>query len=117
MTSHVFVYGTLMPGQCRWPTLAMWADGPPEPDSVDGELFDTGFGYPAAVVGPSGRIPGFTVALSPQSLPEALAVLDGIEGTGHGLYQRISIVTEGGTPAWIYTWPTSAAGFTRITEW
>lgn len=89
----------------------------PELLAVRGALFDTGYGYPAAVVGPNGRIPGFTVALSPQSLTNVLAALDSIEGTSHGLYQRVAIVTENGTRAWIYTWPGSTADFARVSEW
>jgi gamma-glutamylcyclotransferase (GGCT)/AIG2-like uncharacterized protein YtfP len=117
MIRHVFVYGTLMPGRCRWSALAAWVDGSPESDSVKGELFDTGYGYPAAVIGPNGQIPGYTVALRPQSLSNVLTALDSIEGTSHGLYQRIAIVTEKGTRAWTYTWPRTTAGLSRISDW
>lgn len=117
MIRHVFVYGTLMPGRCRWPALAMATDRSPEFDAVRGELFDTGYGYPAAVIGPDGRVPGFTAALSTQSLPKVLAALDNIEGTSDGLYRRTVIITERRTRAWIYTWPGSTAGLARISEW
>ena len=117
MITHLFVYGTLMPGQGRWPALAPWADGGPAPDTVAGELFDTGYGWPAAVIGRGGPIPGFTVPLNVQSLPSALDALDEIEGTSHGLFRRVSAVTGSRIEAWVYEWPGPTEGFAPIGAW
>ena len=117
MIRHLFVYGTLMPGRSRWPTLAPWAGGGPAPDSVAGQLFDTGYGWPAAVIGNGGPIPGLTVPLTTQSLTAALDVLDEIEGTKHGLFGRISAVTENGIEAWVYEWPGKTERFVPINRW
>ncbi len=45
----LFVYGTLQPGAVRWHYLEPFVADAGTPDSVDGQLFDTGCGYPAAV--------------------------------------------------------------------
>jgi gamma-glutamylcyclotransferase (GGCT)/AIG2-like uncharacterized protein YtfP len=60
---YVFVYGTLRPGDVRWPLLAPFVVGAGIADEVDGELFDTGLDYPAAVFGAAGRIVGQTFEL------------------------------------------------------
>lgn len=117
MVRHLFVYGTLMPGQSRWPALAPWVEGEPGPDSVTGRLFDTGYGWPAAVIGPTGSIPGVTVALATGSLPDALAALDEIEGTGAGGYCRVQVVTANRVAAWVYDWTGDTGGFAAIDRW
>ncbi|MUL64857.1 hypothetical protein BOO86_10325 [Mycobacterium sp. CBMA 234] len=111
---RLFVYGTLMPGQTRWPALAPWIVGSPIPDSVVGELFDTGYGWPAIVVRPGEPIAGFTVLLAADSLSAALDALDEIEGTDKGLFQRIPVTTTLGSRAWIYQWASATAQFTKI---
>src|SRR5690606_16989747 len=40
--SHLFVYGTLRPGDVRWPMLAPWVVDDGRDDTVAGLLFDTG---------------------------------------------------------------------------
>ena len=117
MIAHLFVYGTLMPGRGRWPALAPWAIGRSAPDSVTGQLFDTGYGWPAAVIGQGNPIPGFKIALSPHALPEALDALDEIEGTHHGLFRRVSAMTESGARAWLYEWLGPTDGFVPIDYW
>lgn len=117
MVRHVFVYGTLMPGRSRWPALARWTDAGPAVDSVAGELFDTGRGWPAAVLGQGRPIPGFTVALQEHSLAEALDALDEIEGTSHGLFRRVSAVTGNGVEVWVYEWPGPTEQFVAIDSW
>lgn len=117
MIGHLFVYGTLMPGRSRWSALAPWVGGRPAPDSVAGQLFDTGYGWPAALIGGESLIPGFTSALNLHSLPDALDALDEIEGVHHGLFRRVSTVTESGVRAWLYEWPGTTAGFVPIDYW
>lgn len=120
MINHVFVYGTLQPGQPRWPALARFT---PEPNatraaSVPGQLFDTGYGWPAAVFedASSDHVTGVVVHLDPESVDEALLTLDAIEGVASGLFQRV-IVTAGGHPCSAYHWPGPTEGFHRIPGW
>jgi len=61
--SHLFVYGTLRPGDVRWHLLEPFVNGEGAPDTVAGELFDTGHNYPAAIFGPGGIIQGRTYEL------------------------------------------------------
>ena len=50
---HVFVYGTLRPGDVRWSYLEPFVTDGGIADSVDGSLFDTGEDYPAATFAPT----------------------------------------------------------------
>jgi gamma-glutamylcyclotransferase (GGCT)/AIG2-like uncharacterized protein YtfP len=117
MIRHIFVYGTLMPGQWGWHALAPWADGDPTPDSATGELFDTGYGWPAAVIGSGGSIPGFTVPLKVHSVSRALDALDEIEGTKQGLFTRTSTITGEHVRTWIYDWAGPTERFAPIDYW
>jgi len=117
MIRHLFVYGTLMPSQCRWHALAPWADGEATPDAATGELFDTGRGWPAAVIGSGGSIPGFTVPLKVHSMSMALDALDEIEGTKQGLFRRISTLTAKQVRTWIYDWAGPTERFASIDYW
>ena len=108
---HLFVYGTLRPGDVRWPILQPLVTGVGVADEVDGELYDTGFDYPAAVFGGTGRIVGQTFELTSHTLDHALAVLDEEEGAVDGLYCRVAIRTRGGRDAWAYEY---GAGLTLI---
>jgi gamma-glutamylcyclotransferase (GGCT)/AIG2-like uncharacterized protein YtfP len=117
---RVFVYGTLRPGQPRWPALARFIS---EPDatraaSVPGQLFDTGYGWPAAIFEGTSidQVLGVVVRLDPESVDEALLTLDAIEGVDSGLFQRV-IVTADGHPCWSYHWPGPTEGFQRIPGW
>ena len=102
MITHLFVYGTLRPGDVRWPLLRPFSVGDGVADEVDGELYDTGLDYPAAVFGGNGRIIGVTFELIADTIDLALAVLDEEEGTGIGLYDRVAIRTRSGRDAWAY---------------
>ncbi len=102
---HLFVYGTLRPGDVRWPLLSPFVEGEGEPDHVRGRLYDTGLGYPAAVFGGGDHlIVGHTFALSGDRRERALASLDAEEGTVAGLFRRVSVTTEGGVDAWAYAY-------------
>ena len=104
--THLFVYGTLRPGDVRWPLLQPFVNGVGVADEVDGELYDTGLEYPAAVFGGTGRIVGDTFQLITETLDHALAVLDEEEDTVDGLYRRVVIRTRGGRVAWAYEYGT-----------
>jgi gamma-glutamylcyclotransferase (GGCT)/AIG2-like uncharacterized protein YtfP len=103
---HVFVYGTLRPGDVRWPLLRPFVVGDGVADEVDGELYDTGLDYPAAVFGGTGRIVGQTFELVADTLDDALAVLDEEEDTVDGLYRRVAIRTRNGHDVWAYEYGT-----------
>lgn len=118
--SHVFVYGTLQPGEARWPLLAPYIDHarPLTRSGVPGALFDTHRGWPAAVFGRgSGRtVPGVVVRLRADGIATALAALDDIEGTASGLFRPV-LVTAGGQDCWAYHWHGDIEGFTPIEAW
>ena len=103
---HLFVYGTLRPGDVRWHILEPFVIGEGSPDTVSGELFDTGHDYPAAVFGESGIIQGRTYELQLTSRWRCLDVLDEVEGTVAGFYRRVSVATSRGTTAWSYAYGT-----------
>lgn len=99
---HLFVYGTLRPGDVRWALLEPYVADSGAADSAAGRLFDTGLDYPAAVFGGDGTIVGITYGLRPDTLAEALAVLDEEEDTVLGLYRRVEVTTGNDVQAWAY---------------
>ncbi|MEN9822012.1 MAG: hypothetical protein RLZ04_438 [Actinomycetota bacterium] len=99
-TEHLFVYGTLRPGEVRWHHLAPFVVGEAVDTTVSGDVYDTGLDYPAARFGGEGRITGRVYRLT--RLDEALAHLDEVEGAVRGLYRRVVVVTESGHEAWAY---------------
>ena len=118
---RLFVYGTLMPGQPRWPALqpyvTSWRAG-----TAHGRMWDTGRGYPAVRFDGPGEpiggdpIPGVVVDLAPGCVAEAVATLDRIEGEGV-LYRRVEVSTSEG-PAMAYAWLGSTEGMALLaTGW
>lgn len=101
---HLFVYGTLRPGDVRWPMLEPFVDDEGVDDSAAGAVFDTGLDYPAAIFGTDGRIAGRTYRLRLDRLDEALDALDLEEDTVEGLYRRVEITTGNGVAAWAYAY-------------
>ena len=104
MADLLFVYGTLRPGEQRWPFLEPYVEDSGVPDLAPGTLYDTGCGYPAAVFGGPSRIIGQTFRLRAERVDEALVVLDEVEGAVAGLYHRVSITTHAGHVAWAYSY-------------
>jgi gamma-glutamylcyclotransferase (GGCT)/AIG2-like uncharacterized protein YtfP len=102
MIEHLFVYGTLRPGDVRWHVLEPFVVDGGWPDSVPGQLFDTGLDYPAAVFGDEGTIQGHTFALLAATIDRALEVLDEVEGIVDGEYARVVVHTASGVDAWAY---------------
>ena len=102
MATHLFVYGTLRPGDVRWSLLAPFAADEGVDDTAAGALYDTGLGYPAARVGVPGTVIGRTYRLRDDRLDEALAVIDEEEDTVLGLYRRVEVTTGRGIRAWAY---------------
>ncbi len=100
--THLFVYGTLRPGDVRWHHLAPFVEGDGFDDSAAGSVFDTGLDYPAAKFDNSGTILGRTYELLAASRQRCLQLLDEVEGVVHGGYRRVQITTGSGTRAWAY---------------
>lgn len=108
----LFVYGTLMPGQERWPVLEPYAVST-EPATAKGRLWDTGAGYPAARFDDSGDdIPGVLVTIASPRLTDVMTTLDRIEGEGV-LFRRVEVLTSGGR-AVSYEWIGSTEGLSPL---
>lgn len=110
---RVFVYGTLRPGEPRWPLIEDAIVGT-EPAEVRGALWATGRGYPAAVFGAEGTIPGDVLWIEPERRSEVIDWLDRIEGEGT-LYRRVVVETSVG-PAVAYEWMGSTDGLTPLPD-
>ncbi len=102
--SRLFAYGTLLPGDARWGFLQPFAVDKGTPDSADGQLYDTGEGYPAAVFDAAAVVHGRVFQFATDRLDEALSVLDEVEGAVAGDYRRVEILTHGGYIAWAYAY-------------
>lgn len=102
MITALFVYGTLRPGDVRWPLLAPFVIDDGVSDTVAGAVFDTGLDYPAATFDGAGRIHGVTYRLAEATLEQCLAELDREEATVGGQYRRVAVRTERGIDAWAY---------------
>jgi gamma-glutamylcyclotransferase (GGCT)/AIG2-like uncharacterized protein YtfP len=118
--ANVFVYGTLMPGQPRWQLLQPFTDAAaPKAAAVPGHLYDTTRGWPAAVLdqGCPDRVPGVLVPIATDTADALLRLLDDVEGVDVGLFTRVAVITECGTRAWAYTWPSPTSGLARLDAW
>lgn len=109
---HLFVYGTLRPGDVRWGLLEPFVVDEGWPDAVTGALFDTGLDYPAAMFQHDqsghdhGVVIGQTCSLLHESVVQALDLLDAEEDTVLGLYRRVEVTTHRGVRAWAYEYGT-----------
>jgi gamma-glutamylcyclotransferase (GGCT)/AIG2-like uncharacterized protein YtfP len=102
MITHLFVYGTLRPGQQRWPFLEPFVSDEGRDVSVGGALYDTGNDYPAARFDRPGTIHGRVYSLRADRLDEALDLLDEVEGAVVDLFRRVAVTTSTGVEAWAY---------------
>jgi gamma-glutamylcyclotransferase (GGCT)/AIG2-like uncharacterized protein YtfP len=102
MITHLFVYGTLRPGQQRWPFLEPLVLDEGHDGSVVGTLYNTGHGYPAAKFDRPGTIFGRVYPLNLDRLDEGLKLLDEVEGAVVDLFRRVAITTSTGLEAWAY---------------
>lgn len=117
MALPLFVYGTLMPGHLRWavlePHALSW-----RPAAVEGHLYDTGEGWPAAVFVPGeDLVKGWAVDLDPAVADVVMAHLDDVEGVEHGLFRRVEVALLDGEPVVAYELGTSPDALRRIQEW
>lgn len=104
---RLFVYGTLLPGDVRWHHLEPFVVDDATDVSVDGDLYDTGLGYPAAIFGEDTRYLGGTIhgrcfQIIPSHYQEALDHLDKVEGVVGGHYRRLIVAVHQGGDAWAY---------------
>ncbi len=102
---HLFVYGTLQPGESRWHELAKFVHGEGVRTTVPGMVYDTGLDYPAAKFSPAtpdDLIQGRVYEFDDAQREAALARLDVVEGAERGMYQRVVVRTAAGTQAWAY---------------
>jgi len=108
MVSQLFVYGTLLPGDVRWPLIERYVIDDGSPDAVTGLLYDTGLDYPAAIFDESASslIQGRRYSLRHETIEEALRELDIEEDTVDGLYKRVEVTTRSGTRCWAYAYGT-----------
>jgi gamma-glutamylcyclotransferase (GGCT)/AIG2-like uncharacterized protein YtfP len=112
--ARVFVYGTLMPGESRWPLLLPFA-AEWEPATAPGGLWDTANGYPAARFDDlAGEVPGYVVVLDARRATDALGLLDRVEGEGV-LFRRVTVTTSAG-PAMGYEWLGPTGGLVRLPD-
>lgn len=102
----LFAYGTLLPGEPRWHHLQPFVDSDSYDDEVQGTLYDTGLGYPAATFGDQGEgattIVGRVFRLHAASMERALVHLDAVEGAVAGVYRRVTVETAGRRVVWAY---------------
>jgi gamma-glutamylcyclotransferase (GGCT)/AIG2-like uncharacterized protein YtfP len=104
---NVFVYGTLMRGESRWPQLEPWSSGDVDEGRITGRLYDLG-AYPGVRLDENGAVHGELHRC--EDIENTLETLDLIEGhnvlrPGKGLYVRVpvSVQTANGTVwAWTY---------------
>ena len=103
----VFVYGTLMHGEIRNPTLMSSSIGEPQPATSRGVMLNLG-DYPGMIAGDEGIIQGEVYQID-QVYP-TLQTLDAIEGfygydSSHSLFTRtiVQIDSEHG-PEWAWTY-------------
>jgi gamma-glutamylcyclotransferase (GGCT)/AIG2-like uncharacterized protein YtfP len=100
---HLFVYGTLRPGEERWHHLEPFVVGDDIDTATRGSLYDTGNGYPAAVFSDDPAAPLITGrAYHLRDIDRALALLDAVESAVEGLYERVVVPVSAGLHAWAY---------------
>jgi gamma-glutamylcyclotransferase (GGCT)/AIG2-like uncharacterized protein YtfP len=104
MIEHLFVYGTLQPGDARWSFLEPFVADEGEPDTVAGCVYDTGLGYPAAIFTEPGTIHGRVYRLRHDTIERALAVIDTEESSVAGDYRRVTVATHRGLAAHAYAY-------------
>lgn len=118
-----------MPGRLRWPHVA--GDVVEQRRAtIAGTLYDTGFGYPALVLGangcggeagpaagppagPAGVVHGWLLGFPADKAAAVLERLDRVEGPS---YRRARVTTADGTTAVAYEYLGSPAGFTAIPD-
>jgi gamma-glutamylcyclotransferase (GGCT)/AIG2-like uncharacterized protein YtfP len=111
--NRFFVYGTLRPGESRWPAIYQALASDPIPAYLESSaMFNMG-SYPAIVIDPKykgSKVIGDLVEIQPGILPSIIRYLDSIEGYypidhDSSLYIRElqNVITDNGpVNAWVY---------------
>ena len=101
--AHLFVYGTLQPGDVRWPILAPYvADAGVPTTSPAACTTRVAATRPRSSARPA-RSSVARITCGADLLDEALAVLDEEESSVPGGYRRVVVTTTSGQPtAWAY---------------
>lgn len=108
-----------MPGRLRWPLVEDRVVAH-DADTLHARLYDTGAGYPALTLAdPAGRsvmpvVEGHVLRLRARDLADTVQLLDTIEGTDTGLYERHVTDTAGGHRVFVYTWAGPVDGFVEL---
>lgn len=109
----MFAYGTTMPGHLRYPLIEDFVAETTRA-SVPGRLYDSGSGYPAAKFGGGsgqGTIEGYLLRLRPERVAEAKRTFTEFEA---GLFEPVSITTDGGVTAMAYEWIGPIDGLSKL---
>ena len=104
---HVFVYGTLMRGESRWPQLEPWSSSEVEVGHIIGRLYHLGT-YPGVRLDQIGTVHGELHRC--EDIENTLETLDFVEGhdeqhPGEGLFVRVPVLVQtakGAVWAWTY---------------
>ena len=103
-----FVYGTLRPGQHNFRVIAPLVVETAPGTLHNHVLYGRRLPFPYAAPG-AGRVIGDVLRVVPDRMPEALRVLDALEGysgegkPNHYVRRAVKVVTERGTlPAWVF---------------
>lgn len=110
---HVFVYGSSMPGESRYGEIKEYVQSSTRA-VVDGLLYDSGLGYPAAKFEPGGEIPGFLLTLEPATADAFLREQTALES---GLFVAVDVQTHSGVTASAWEWIGATDGMPRIEAW
>ncbi|MEZ5342048.1 MAG: gamma-glutamylcyclotransferase [Acidimicrobiales bacterium] len=97
-----FMYGTMQPGHRYYPEIDGYV-AETMPATAPGFMFDSGYGYPAAVFDPdaSESISGYLLRWLPESASEANQVIADIE---NNLFRATRVETDQGISAIAYEW-------------
>jgi gamma-glutamylcyclotransferase (GGCT)/AIG2-like uncharacterized protein YtfP len=114
-----FVYGTLRPGQWNFRLIAPLVVET-EPATLHGHvLYGRRLPFPYARPGP-GRVVGDVLRVDLSSMPEALRILDALEGyrgegrSNHYVRRPVNVVTgRGALLAWVYL---AGSGVSRLSQ-
>ena len=109
-----------MPGRLRWPHLQPFATAH-RAAAVPGRLFDSGNGWPVAVLDGSPAhdtmVPGVLVDVDPARLDACLELIDEVEDTATDELRRVRVTTTRGDVAWAYHFTRPVAALTPIEDW
>jgi len=111
--AHVFVYGSSMPGESRYDEIKEYVESSARA-VVDGLLYDTGLGYPAAKFEPGGQIPGFLLTLDPATADAFMREQTALES---GLFAPVTVQTHSGVAATAWEWIGATDGLPPIDAW